>query len=1011
MKKFLLGAIAALTALSAMADLNGDGYYRLQNALTKRYVYLLDNKGKVDVQTSSADVGALQLYKNLSRAISDPSTIFLLTNAGGYDHNVAGQGTDLYSFLGSYLKIRKAKNYDGQQAYYAYATKSSLSRFLGDIRSDFDMDEGYPSADGSGDNRLWYIHPMNTSGENYFGITPSLTAGGKYYHTLYAGFPVSASSSGVKFYVVSRVEPEYGVVVISEVSGKIPSGTPVIVECASPVADSNRLNVNPDGQTANVSSNLLKGTYFDNSEATHYNRTPYDKNTMRSLAVVDGKLMFVKGNYDFMPRNEAVLQLPTPECADIERLKVMTEAEFSDYVASIGEVVPDGYYRLQNASTRRYAYIADNRGNDLDASSIQLFSNLLKASSDPASVMYAYRPAAGGSLQRNISSQSVDTKDFLGGPLSISIASDTPGNVTYYVSTVSGKLGDSAASGDKGQMTVGMSGNAAAWKFNAISNDGDNHFGVAPTLTAGGKYYQPFMAAFPVAAYSDGVRFYTVSKIDSELGVMVMNEVSGVIPAGTPVIVECAGPLAAGNRLTVGATGSAADVAGNLLGAVYLDNTDTGHSNATSYNASSMRSLAVIDGKLTFAPANITTVPRNQAFITLTTDDQKKIAQYSVMTKDEYDDYLDELAGLGEGYYRMQNTTTGRYVYMIDNKASISNPETSDFRAFQLYADKSQSVSDPASVFSFTKVPSAAAIPDWNLTSQNASFTDMLSYPVKMMPVDEQNGSKIFDAYIIKDEVTFHLGDANGGTAGDSHLTTSESAAGKLWKLNAVDAADDANFFGVAPSVSADGKYYQPFFAEFPFEPYSEGMKVYYVNKIDADYQVMVLSEITGIVPARTPVIIECTGASASDNRLDLAHGRVVGDYRDNLLKGVWYESRVSGHLNRTPFDKTSMRVLGVLDGKPAFVKGTVNFVPRNQAYIQLADDNHLAVDGYKLLTREEYIALAGVNEIAADSVVDVFSLNGTEVCTGISRPEVNNLPQGFYILRSGNATEKVFVK
>ncbi len=1011
MKKLLLGAIGVLSAFSAIADLNGSGFYRLQNGLTKRYVYLLDDKGKIDVSTSSADVGALGLYLGFTKASADPSTVFYLENQGGNEYNVGGQGTDLYSFLGSFLKIIKGKKIDGQQGYLAYASKSGMTKYLGDIRSDPNAEKGYPSADAQGDCRYWYIHPMSTSDDNYFGIAPTLTTGGKYYHTFYAGFPMSACSAGVKFYVVSRVEPAYGVAVISEVTGKISAGTPVIVECANPLATDNRLTVGPEGSNTDIPSNHLTGTYFNNDDPAHYNRTPYDKTYMRSLAVVDGKLAFVKGDYDFLPRNEAVLKLPDAACASVDQYKIMTEAEFNEYVSTIGDVVPDGYYRIQNAGTQRYAYMLDNSGSAGDVTALQLYSGLLQASSDPASVMYAYRPADGSVLDRNISSQSVDTKDLFGGSLSLSIASVAPGDVTYYMSTGAGRLGDSATSGDKGKMDVGVSGNAAAWKFNTISNDGDNHFGVAPTVTAGGKYYHPFMAGFNVAAYSDGVKFYTVTKIDSDLGIIVLNPVDGVIPAGTPVIVECDNPLATDNRLTVGATGNTADVSGNLLNAVYYDISESGHNNSTAYDASVMRSLTVVNGKLAFAAANLASVPRNQAYITLTTEEQKNVAQYSVMTVEDYNAYLDDINGIQEGYYRMQNATTGRILYLMDDKATLADIETSDLRAFQLNGDKDKAISDPATVFSFSKVPSAVAIPDWNLSAQNTSFSEMLSVNMKLMPAGEVNGVKVYDAYAEKNDKTFYFGDATSGSTGESQMTTSQSAVGHQWKLNAVDAGDDENYFGVSSTIFAGGKYYRPFMAAFPFKLRSDGMKVYYINKIDAENTAVVLKEITGVVPAGEAVIIECESDAASDNRLDMVEAPEIGSYGDNILKGVLFESGIRGHYHRTAFDKTSMRVLGTEDGKLMYVKSDLKYVPRNQAYIQLDGEDQLAVSGYEVLTEQEYIDRCGVRIIPDDSMVDIYSLDGTLVRGNMPKAEVHSLPQGFYIMRFGNASEKVYVK
>lgn len=194
MKRLLLLAIVVATYVSAIADLNGDGYYRVQNAKTKRYSYLLDNRGSFDVATSSADVKALKLYSDFLRASSDPSTVFFIKHAdvagSNIYYDIASQGTSIYGFMHEYLKIMSAGEFEGEPSYYAYATKSGMTKYLGDLRMDMSNKEGYASVDAKGDYRKWYIHPITTdSDEGYFGITPTVTAGGKYYHTLYADFP------------------------------------------------------------------------------------------------------------------------------------------------------------------------------------------------------------------------------------------------------------------------------------------------------------------------------------------------------------------------------------------------------------------------------------------------------------------------------------------------------------------------------------------------------------------------------------------------------------------------------------------------------------------------------------------------------------------------------------------------------------------------------------------------------------------------------------------------------
>ena len=1001
MKKLLLGALAALTVFPGLADLTGSGFYRVQNAKTKRYAYLLDNKGSFDVATSSADVNALQLYSGFLRASSDPSTVFYVEDEGSNFYNIAGQGTDLYSFFGSFMKVLKTKQYDGRQAYLVYATKSGMTKYLGDLRSDLSDERGYPSVDAGGDYRLWYVDGINAAGDNYFGIAPSLSAGGKYYHTIYAGFQFAPYSAGVKTYVVNRVEPSYGVVVIKEVSGKVYAGTPLIVECANPLAADNRLTVGPDGDYVQIPTNYLRGVFFDNDNATHYNRTPYDKNSMRSLAVVDGKLMFVKGNYEFCPRNEAYLQLPDAASCAIDNWQVMTEAEFDAYVASLNSQNPDGYYRMQNVVTKRYAHITDNRGSASDAGALQTYSDLLRASSDPASVMYMQRPADGSVLTRDLFGQGTGTRAIFGAPLSVTAAATKDGLQTYTVATSAGNLGDAQTDADQGQMTVGASGEAAQWWFKTIAGDTDNHFGVAPSVTAGGKYYHPFMADFPVAAASEGVSFYVVSKVDSELEVMVLRKAEGVIPAGTPVIVECANPLAADNRLTVGATGDAADVSGNLLSGVYYNTSG----NRTAYDRNGMRSLTAVDGKLTFAAANADFVPRNEAYIALANDGQKSVASYQVVTADEYAAMTAGLKNLvEEGYYRLRNADTDRTLFMLDNKGSIRTADNSDLGAFRLYSDVLQAASDPASVFRATKV-SDADIPEWNLFAQNSSFSGALSSTVKFLPADDET----LHAYTLKNGGKVYFAD-NGAGEDEAAFTTATGATNRRWTLDAIDAASDDNYFGVAPSVTAGGKYYHPFMANFPFTPYSDGMKVYIVTKVDANNKAIVMKEVTGTIPASNAVIIECAGPLASDNRLAIGDGEAA-EMKGNQLKGVWYDSDFAGHVNHTAFEKDSMRVLGDVDGQISFVKADYDAVPRNMAYMRLGGSKQLSVANYSLYTEEQYKDKVGVAEIAADAIVEVYRIDGTRVADSMLRGDVETLPHGIYLLRSGDTCEKVIVR
>lgn len=335
MKKLLLCAIIALSSFSAMADLDGDGYYRVENAVSKRYAYLLDNKAYTNVGATNVDVQAIELYLGFEKASSDPATIFYLnkitSSSSKYEYDVSGQGTSLHEFLDEYLKVRPGKEIDGEQAYYAYGTYTAGALYLGDRRSDPNAEKGLASTDATGDNRLWYILPVDAnSSDSYFGVAPSIELNGKYYYPMFAGFPYNAYSDGIKFFTITRINPwsESPAVGLKELKGVVPAGTPVIIECSHPLPTDNRLNVGPAGQLADTNGNLLKGVFFNNDDVIHENRTAYDRKTMRILGVKDGKLVFDVADIDYLPRNQAYLQLTDDVQSEVGCYQVVTEEEY-----------------------------------------------------------------------------------------------------------------------------------------------------------------------------------------------------------------------------------------------------------------------------------------------------------------------------------------------------------------------------------------------------------------------------------------------------------------------------------------------------------------------------------------------------------------------------------------------------------------------------------------------------------------------------------------------------------
>lgn len=333
-----------------MAATLTDGYYRVQNNKTERYVYVMDNRGSVNLTATSADVNAMQLWRNPERVISDPASIiyFKSVNANEGTWDLTAQGTSVYSIISAHVSIYGLS--DG--TFLCYGEKSGLAKYLGDIDSSND-DMGIMSIDGKGDNRKWRVLPISATGTNYLGVKPTVQAAGKYYQPYYTGFPYSANSAGMKFYAVTRVEK--GLAVIEEISGTVPASTPVIVECSSTQPSSNCLNIGGTGTAP--AKNLLAGVYFHNTMESHLNLTKFEPATMRVLAAdASGKLVFTNAvNLQNIPANQSYLRVPAGSPSVI---KVVTPSQFEAEAALIPSTVAinGGNVTLQPGKTIKLTY-------------------------------------------------------------------------------------------------------------------------------------------------------------------------------------------------------------------------------------------------------------------------------------------------------------------------------------------------------------------------------------------------------------------------------------------------------------------------------------------------------------------------------------------------------------------------------------------------------------------------------------------------------------------------------
>lgn len=300
------------------------------------------------------------------------------------------------------------------------------------------------------------------------------------------------------------------------------------------------------------------------------------------------------------------------------------------------------------------------------------------------------------------------------------------------------------------------------------------------------------------------------------------------------------------------------------------------------------------------------------------------------------------------GYYRVKNYKTNRYVSVIDNRGHIDYLNTTaDLAAIQLQKNFDEVCCDPASVLYMYKVGS-----QYQIESQGTGIHQIISHYLNLKTAGSANGQTLYNAYGEMNGVVKYLGDAEFFLSEDmGWMATTCTGDFIKWYITPITATSD-NYFGIKPTVTAKGKNYTTMYGSFPYSPHDSGIKSYYISLVDNGMAVM--KEISGTVPASTPVIIETPTTSPATNRVTVGGSAAV--VNDNKLGGAYFNNPSPSHLNRVAYDKNTMRILGTCsDGSLGFVTSeTLDFIPKNTAYLQVAagSPNEL-----KCVTQAEYDA------------------------------------------------------
>ncbi len=324
----------------------------------------------------------------------------------------------------------------------------------------------------------------------------------------------------------------------------------------------------------------------------------------------------------------------------------------------------------------------------------------------------------------------------------------------------------------------------------------------------------------------------------------------------------------------------------------------------------------------------------------------------------------------GSGYYRVQNTVTLRYMSIVDTKATI-NETNADLKAIYMRSDFEDSVAfNPATICYVTKRGDSQC----NLTGQGLDLYKQVGRYLNIFV----NFDDSYRLYGSVSGISKYLIDTKRDTS--PYITEQGGTGNRDWWALPVDQSD-TQYFGIKADVSRSDDYYcwSTMYAGFPFIPSSPDTKVYTVKKVDYNQGYAVISEIKGDVPAETPVLFRCYSEAAKDNKLELLDPSTEGSVGSNLLVGNYYCNDVTtNHRNVTAYDSKTMRMLGkTSDGKAAFVKSDITYLPANKCYLKV---NSSAPDVLKIISEEEY---TGISELSANAVKaskTIYDLHGRRV-------------------------------
>ena len=400
----------------------------------------------------------------------------------------------------------------------------------------------------------------------------------------------------------------------------------------------------------------------------------------------------------------------------------------------------------------------------------------------------------------------------------------------------------------------------------------------------------------------------------------------------------------------------------------------------------------------------------------------------------------------GPGFYRVHNRgNASRYVAIANNKVSEETKKISLSSGYnqkleiEALATVLKAESNPATILYVSGDVNSGLV----LESQGQNTQELINRSGKNLQLMYNNGfmySKYdgMQVYLADDQWDEENGKYYDNCAKiiTNNARTSKSDWGNYpeyvnWEFKKVDNVNE--YLGIDPNegINVDGKYYTTLYTSFAYQ-LSDGMKAYYIDQHIYDTNhvqepIAELKEITGgKVPGGTPVILELSSNKASENKViplnenitKIQGNELAGRYFCYILlkgHGNYENENTTGKelKNALEFDKNTMRVLGVKDGKLAMVadndkaftktrkEGNTTkyyyYMPANKAYLPINNTESSATN-IKLLLPNEYEVALSISKVTTEK----STKTGVYTLTGVKVKEDNNtseLSSGIYII------------